>query len=296
MHVRWSRVAIFYVLALAGIGAIGLVLHFGGVGPGIGMSLLSGLAMFSPMVATLVMHRLDGRSVFDGLATIAVNRWIGVAMGLPILTALGTIVASALMPGANLDLTMMGFLDQYASMLGPEELADAKAQIQSIPGGALGLVALSIPQAVIAGATLNALFAFGEEVGWRGWLYRELEPLGFWRANLLIGALWGFWHAPLILNGHNYPVHQVAGVFLFTAVCMAMSPLFGWIRERGGSVWHAAIMHGVLNASAGLPMMLVVGSDLMVGVPGLAGFLVFSVLNLALFVGLRAGPSVERAP
>jgi membrane protease YdiL (CAAX protease family) len=35
------------------------------------------------------------------------------------------------------------------------------------------------------GPTLNAVGALGEEIGWRGFLYKELAPLGFWRCSLL---------------------------------------------------------------------------------------------------------------
>ena len=47
--------------------------------------------------------------------------------------------------------------------------------------------------------TVNGLFGFGEEYGWRGWLADELRPLGPVVANLVTGVLWGLWHTPLIL-------------------------------------------------------------------------------------------------
>jgi membrane protease YdiL (CAAX protease family) len=294
MHVRWSRVSIFYAICLAGIGTAGALLFSLGEDAGIWATVLAALAMFSPMLATVVMHKMDGKTAFDGLAKVSLNRWILAAMGLPITMALLTICVSALLPGTTVDLTMMAFLDQYSSIMSPEELAEAKQQIGSIPGGAIGLVLLSIPQAVVAGATLNAVFAFGEEVGWRGWLQRELAPLGFWRANLVTGTLWGFWHAPLILNGHNYPVHRFEGVFLFVLVCIVLSPMLAWLRERSGSVWTAAIAHGVINASAGLSMMLVVGPDLIVGLPGVAGVLVFGGLSVVLFLRMKSiAPQTE---
>ena len=39
------------------------------------------------------------------------------------------------------------------------------------------------------GPTLNAVGALGEEIGWRGFLYKELAPLGFWRCSLVTGGL-----------------------------------------------------------------------------------------------------------
>src|SRR5690606_13655645 len=41
------------------------------------------------------------------------------------------------------------------------------------------------------GALLNMIPAFGEELGWRGWLLPSLMPLGTWPALLISGAVWG---------------------------------------------------------------------------------------------------------
>ena len=49
-------------------------------------------------------------------------------------------------------------------------------------------------------------------------LQRELAELGLWKSSWVIGVIWGFWHAPLILQGHNYPQHPWAGVFMMTVM------------------------------------------------------------------------------
>ena len=36
--------------------------------------------------------------------------------------------------------------------------------------------------------------------------------MGFLKTSVLTGFIWGVWHAPIILQGHNYPQHPVAGV------------------------------------------------------------------------------------
>jgi membrane protease YdiL (CAAX protease family) len=130
--------------------------------------------------------------------------------------------------------------------------------------------------------------AFGEELGWRGLLQRELLHLGFWKSSAFIGVIWGVWHAPIIIQGHNYPQHPVAGVAMMTVFTLLLSPILGYVRLKGKSVIAAAIAHGTLNGTAGIPLMVLVGgNDLTVGITGLAGFVVLAAVNLAIFVFQR---------
>ena len=80
----------------------------------------------------------------------------------------------------------------------------------------------------VAAPLINTLLALGEELGWRGLLLPELLPLGQRRAILLSGVIWGFWHAPVILQGHNYPSQPVLGVFLMWSLPCAGRRLF-WL-------------------------------------------------------------------
>ncbi len=93
-----------------------------------------------------------------------------------------------------------------------------RESMQAAPGGAAVPPALVVAiQAVFAftlGALFNTLFGLGEELGWRGYLLPGLLGLGQWRAILVSGVIWGVWHAPIILQGHNYPEHPVPGVFM----------------------------------------------------------------------------------
>jgi membrane protease YdiL (CAAX protease family) len=121
-------------------------------------------------------------------------------------------------------------------------------------------------------------------LGWRGLLLRESEPLVFWRSSALIGLVWGFWHALLILHRHNYPEHRWAGVFLMTAMTVLLSPLLSYLTIRANSVLAAAIFHGTFNATAGLAIVVIRGSnDLTTGVTGLAGRTVLAMMNVGLF-------------
>ncbi|GAA0212200.1 CPBP family intramembrane glutamic endopeptidase [Halobaculum roseum] len=187
------------------------------------------LYMFTPAAAGVfvcVRNRIALREVG---VRIGRRRWLALAAVLP-LPVLGTITALSIgVPGVSFDPSL-----------------DVAARIGLPSGPFWTLVALGAMVAV--GATVNAVAGFGEEFGWRGYLLWELAPLGFWRASLAIGTVWGVWHAPLVVAGYNYPSFPVVGVFALTVACIAMTPLFVYVVVRSRSVVPAAVFHGVFNA------------------------------------------------
>jgi membrane protease YdiL (CAAX protease family) len=159
-------------------------------------------------------------------------------------------------------------------------------------------VFLTLLQGLLTGITVQALAGFGEELGWRGFLQRELSGLGFWKASAIIGVVWGFWHAPLIVQGFNYPEHPWAGVFLMNVETLLLAPLFAYVCLKADSVVAAAIFHGTYNGMSVLATMgLEGGNDLLIGSIGLAGFLVLLVANLGLIVFDRwfGGKAITRS-
>jgi len=119
------------------------------------------------------------------------------------------------------------------------------AQLTQMPRPALLL--LLGAQSVLLSPIIALVITFGEEYGWRGYLQGELVKLGRAKGVLLVGLIWGIWHAPVILMGYNYPGYPVAGVFLMTAYCVGLAFIFGYAVLKSGSVWLAAFLHGVNN-------------------------------------------------
>ena len=79
----------------------------------------------------------------------------------------------------------------------------------------------------------------------------------------------------------------MSGPLLFILWCVLFSPFMALVRERGGSVVHAAMAHGVLNGVA--PVTLIFLSDNSMpwrGILGIGGFIAL-VLTLALAVLLH---------
>ncbi len=242
------------------------------------------LYMFMPMTMAIIVQKvLYKESLKQPLGiSFRPNRWFVVAWLLPAVLAFATIGVSLLFPGVEYSPEMTGFFERIGSALTPEQLDEAKRQLGALP---VHVIWLGLVQGLIAGITINAVAAFGEELGWRGLLQKELGYLGFWKSSALIGLIWGVWHAPIIIQGHNYPQHPVAGVVMMTVWTMLLSPIFSYVRLKAKSVIAAAIIHGSLNATAGLSLMVIAGgSDLTVGITGLAGFIVLAVANVAIFV------------
>lgn len=240
--------------------------------------------MAMPAVAAVIVQLLH-RDPWKPLGlSFRVNRWWFVAWLIPVPLAFAALGLGMLAPGVSFAPDMSGLLERFPDAGGPER-EEILRQLEALPVHPL---LLAVVQGLAAGITVNAVAAFGEELGWRGLLHRQLRPMGFWRSSIAIGILWGLWHAPIILLGHNYPQHPQAGVPMMVAFAMLLSPLFTWIRDASGSVISAAILHGSINALAGVALVFLKGgSDLMVGMTGLVGLTVLATANLLLFTGMR---------
>lgn len=277
------RVLLFLAIAYSLSIAMGLTLWLLDAQPGgVASFVVASLTMFTPAIAALAVQKASGEALLTPIGgKPRWNLWLLWAALFAFAVSILVTLVSGLMPGVRLTLGIDGMMQALSGTLSADQLEAARTQLEAL---AVSPLLLMIPQALVAGCTVNALFAFGEEIGWRGFLHRELRPLGFWRSSLLTGVLWGFWHAPIILNGHNYPTERVAGVFLFVVVCVLMSPMHAWARERSGSVWAAATMHGTINASAGFTALTTLGGgELLKGMQGLAGVLVLAVVNVGLW-------------
>lgn len=236
--------------------------------------------MFVPMlIAILVQKLVKHEEVIKPLqVSFKLNRWFLVAWLLPPLLALGAMGVSLLFPGVQYSPDMAGVFDIFGQNLSPEQAAQMRAQLEALP---ISYFWIALIQGLIAGISVNAVAAFGEELGWRGFLLREFRDLGFWKASLLIGLIWGIWHAPIILQGHNYPQHPLAGVGMMVIWCMLLTPIIAYVRVKARSVIAAAIMHGTLNGTAGLAILMIRGgNDLTVGLTGVAGFVVLLLVNI----------------
>ncbi len=210
------------------------------------------------------------------------NRWFFAAWLLPAVIALVANEVGLELPWHEYSPDMEGFIEKLSERLSPEQIEQMKTGINALPVPFFWVIFF---QGLIGGITISAVFAMGEELGWRGFLVRQFLHIGFWKSSALIGFIWGIWHAPIILMGHNYPEHPVAGVGMMVVFCLLISPILSYVRLKAKSVVAAAIFHGTINSMAAVPILMIKGgNDLTEGLTGLAGFIVLLMVNIALFV------------
>jgi membrane protease YdiL (CAAX protease family) len=127
-------------------------------------------------------------------------------------------------------------------------------------------------------------YGFGEEVGWRGFLYPRLRerhrPLV---ASLLVVPFWAFWHLPLFFATESYRAMGIGGAAGWLASLVSGSLLTAWLYDRArGSVLPAAVLHAVLDvfflADVGVPIQSVLGA-------------IVTVAGLVVAVGLFRHPA-----
>ena len=270
----FKKLITFFLLAFLPVAAIGWYLHSGDTSSNmmLGMALTS-VCMFFPLLAVVITQLIFKEPVLGGLGiSFKINRWwfIGWLL-MPVFVAV-TLGITLLMPGAKLS------TDNETLQLAFSQLPAGLANVR-------GFVLISVVSGMFAGITINALLAFGEEIAWRGFLMKLFKGKSFITAFLSIGFIWGLWHAPIILNGHNYPDHPGLGIFMMIVFCILLTPILMYFRKKSGSVIVPAIMHGTINALAGINLILVSPSnELLYGCTGLAGFIALLLINICLYI------------
>ncbi len=244
--------------------------------------ILGVVRMYTPFLGAVVAVKILGLGIKKGLVRY------GLRGGLA-----EYIIPGILAPYALYAISVVLGLATGKSLVNPVEALKALGFRLAI-GGELALL-LVIASSIINGSTINTIAAIGEEMGWRGFLLSELGPrLGLYPAAMVIGAIWGLWHAPLILlTGYNYPHHpDIVGLAMFIAICVSWSVIMCQLRVLGRSILPPSFMHGNINAVSGVILLTFRGDELYTAPVGFLG-LAASML-LALIIGILAKSKLER--
>lgn len=187
--------------------------------------------------------------------------------------------------------------------LGTAGLALATGMGELSPGAGAGQVAQAWTASFVGSFAGSLFTVLAEEMGWRGFLQRRLEPSGPTRALLGASAVATGYHALAILApglsgaGATAVASFLAGVFLLQIAA-------GLLYRAGGSLWAPFLFHLTWNATN--PLLtgnvylgekgLVEGTVWLVNGEGLLGAAVSAVLLAPLFFGSRALARRAAAP
>ncbi|MGB4137009.1 MAG: type II CAAX endopeptidase family protein [Microbacterium sp.] len=264
--------------------------------------------MFTPALAVLLVMLIlrpiprGGRLRFLGMWPLRPAKRVVWMMVLGWLAPPVIVFATVLVAGA------FGWISlDLAHLSGFTEVLEASL-LAGVPAPpAIVVIVSQLVMIPIAAATINAVLAFGEELGWRGFLVPALRRYGTWPALLISGAIWGLWHAPVILLGYNFGRTDVTGVLLMVGGCVAWGVLLGWLRLRSASLWPAVFAHGALNASAGMFVWFYLAGTrtdpALSSALGIAGWIVVAVIVVVLLLTGQfrrqpelAGPRAAQMP
>lgn len=259
----------------------------------IAVMLAVGAGMFFPAISVVVTRLITGEG-FKGAWIVPhqlkrtwkyyIIGWFGPM----VLTAAGAALFFVLNP-VDFDPSMTGFVETAQMQM--------LAAGQEMPGGIEELRTLGLMQLALVSVAplLNCVTCFGEEWGWRGYLLPKLmEKRSVTFTIVASGIIWGLWHAPITVLGHNYglgypgwPVLGIAAMCVFTTV---VGCFFSWMTLRAKSCLPAVFAHGALNGCASAPLMfMVVAANPFIGPAptGIIGGAGFIVVAVACFIALR---------
>ncbi|MDR3625572.1 MAG: CPBP family glutamic-type intramembrane protease, partial [Ignavibacteriaceae bacterium] len=116
---------------------------------------------------------------------------------------------------------------------------------------ASNILMVSILEILIIGPVVNIIPTMGEELGWRGYLLPKLRCFFPDRAALIItGCIWGLWHLPIIVMGHNYGKDYFGypwlGILAMVVFCVALGIIEGYISIKLKSAIPAAMIHSTV--------------------------------------------------
>ncbi len=115
------------------------------------------------------------------------------------------------------------------------------------------LLGMPVPPALTPLAALPAVFPFffllaaGEEVGWMGYAFESMQERdSAFRAALVLGIIWAFWHVPFFIFMMPDPFVLTAQFFTLIGTRV----LAAWIfNNTGKSVFAVILFHAVDNTA-----------------------------------------------
>ena len=173
------------------------------------------------------------------------------------------------------------------------EAAGMPYEAQAVPMNLLMLI--QILQAIFLAPALNFVTCFGEEWGWRGYLLPKVSKHFSTIPTLLItGVIWGLWHAPLTIIGHNYGLgywgFPFTGIAMMCLFCITLGIFLSFVTLKTGSCIPAILGHGAINGIAAIGIYFTYdgGNPFLGPAPtGIVGMIPFMVVAVFMVLNLR---------
>ena len=126
----------------------------------------------------------------------------------------------------------------------------------------LSVIFILMGQSAVVSAGL-----LGEELGWRGYMNRKLEPLlGTFGTCLIGGIIWGLWHFPIdisyYLGGYGSFSFSMKSAFGRLVLLTCFGVFLMWLTKKTDSIFPAVAAHFMFNASQNAIMELFMQSDI----------------------------------
>ncbi len=291
---NWKKINLYILFSFAFSWTVALIMALAHVKLGsiLGTVLLAALYMPGPALATFVIQKYiykEGFKQYGWTFDKKAIKWVlftpllFLALTLLTFTIIALFGNSHLIPQfGQLDFTQGNFNVRLME-LAKSSMGIDTVELPDIPPKLLFMAMLV--QSIIGGSTISLPIMFGEEFGWRGLMLKETRNLGFLKANVFIGIIWGIWHLPAILMGHNYPNHPYLGIIMMCLFTIAVSPLFAYARIKTKSILGACMLHGMLNATGGMYILYIANrNELYSSVAGWAGIIAGIVLTICIFL------------
>ncbi len=241
----------------------------------IGQYVIAG-AMWIPAVAALITIRFVTHEKMRSLNFrfgLSWKPYLATALLVPLSFVL-TYLLTWLLGIGRPDWQLVSFFGTFAA---------TGVDMSTAPSPALLLTAL-LAISLVAAPFFNSIFGLGEELGGRGYLLPRLLPLGKTKAYLLLGVIWGLWHAPLVAVGFNYPGSPILGILFMILLTTAISLYINEMTLRYQSAILAGWIHGVFNSQGyGIWRALLFANTnpFLGGFTGLVGIVVFALGGIA---------------
>lgn len=262
--------------------------------PSIELQLLTAAVMFFPAIGVLLTRLITREGFRDSWLKPNFKTNIKVYLlawfGPGVLTLLGGGLYYLLFPG-SFD-PELGYMRQLLDASG------ASAEDIPIPLNMLMLV--QGIQALFLAPVLNFVTCFGEEWGWRGYLVPKMSrQLPTVPMLLVTGLIWGLWHAPLTMIGHNYgvgyPGFPLTGIAMMCLFCTVLGVFMSYVTLKTGSCLPAIIAHGAVNGISAIGIYFTAdGGNPFIGPAptGIIGMIPFLILVVFLAIRLKKDAKV----